>query len=281
MASAAQDVSPKRDSPRSPRLRTPGYATSIKGRSKMESVKEKSHKRRSARLSVGRKFYNIEKRCVRIKRCIEHATLLKEGINFNYIVQQSDTSHNLQVDLRMDRGTQNLAFCSTIYYKNGNNTSAKILNVESTVGHSTGSFLVNIQLLICFLSGVYEITLENCTDDDVRATYGIYKQFVVEKRGYPRSAFQGKSLKDQLHTVCGQMRLKMHSEVKEVTSKALRDISKKVDTPQSHDNPWRPTPWNEHYDDNINKFLTCLGSFHGGSRRKQSTRKKRILNIKS
>jgi hypothetical protein len=243
----------------------------------MESVKKKSHNRRSARLSVGRKFYNIERRCARIKRCIEHAKLLKEGLDFNYSVQQSDTSHNLQVDLSIDRGKQKLVYCNTLYYKNGNHTSAKILDVESTLGHSTGLFLVNIQLLICFLSGVYDITLENCTNDDVRATYGIYRQFVVDKRGNPRSAFQGKSLKDQLHTVCGEMRLKMHSEVQEVTAKALRDISKKVDTPESHDNPWKPNPWNEHYDDNINKFLTCLGRFHGGFRntRKQSTRKNR------
>jgi hypothetical protein len=61
--------------------------------------------------------------------------------------------------------------------------------LKTTLNQRTGSFLFHLSILLASLVGVEEINIENCTNDPLRASYGIYKAFCVNKRGYPRSNF--------------------------------------------------------------------------------------------
>lgn len=57
-----------------------------------------------------------------------------------------------------------------------------ITMVESGIGHATGFFLFHLQLLIAVLAGASEITLDNDTNDPVRARQGIYQLFKTNDR---------------------------------------------------------------------------------------------------
>uniref|UniRef100_A0A6C0KV71 Uncharacterized protein n=1 Tax=viral metagenome TaxID=1070528 RepID=A0A6C0KV71_9ZZZZ len=210
----------------------------------------------------------VKEICEKIKEYINQEHFFK-NVAFTYEFATSNMSR-LHIVLRLNPDT----FCSAMYIPNKNSQldHTHIHFVNSTLGHYTGVFLLNIQLLICYLSHIHEVTLDNFTNDQVRAARGIYKRFEVNERGYPHNEFIGKNLASKLHTSEGEMRLRMTSDLRDMIYSDLRDISKKVSM-ESNTNPWNPD-----YTGRLSRFLGKLGETFGGFRKKnlRNSRKRYI-----
>jgi len=132
-----------------------------------------------------------------------------------------------------------------------------------------------MQLILCYLSNISEVTLENYTDDPSRAAKGIYKRFAVNKRGHSSNEFIGKNLATQLQVSEGEMRLTMNANVLKYVESDLNNISEKIDI-QSNTNPWNPD-----YSKRLTTFFRNINQFFGGSRRHTTKRKRTKNNRKS
>ena len=66
--------------------------------------------------------------------------------------------------------------------ENEKKLTATVSMIESDLGHSTGFFLFHLQLVIAVIAGATEITLDNDTDNVLRARKGIYQLFRVNDR---------------------------------------------------------------------------------------------------
>jgi hypothetical protein len=221
----------------------------------------------------------ILERCEIIQKCINAAELFKGHISFTYkpiaqnklsgfsiVFYLNDTTYASAL-YRTERGAQHL-----------NNTY--INNIESSLGHYTGTFLLNMHLIMCYLSDISDITLDNVTRQPARAAKGIYKRLEVNQRKNPRNAFRGKNLTDQLLVSEGAMRLKMHPDLIKLIQSDLLEIStsERV-TSQNEANPWNPN-----CEANMTDFFRLLKenfSSLGGSIKKRSTRKRRNTRRRS
>jgi hypothetical protein len=140
------------------------------------------------------------------------------------------------------------------------------------LGYYTGVFLLNMQLILCYLSNISEVTLENYTDEPARAAQGIYKRFEVNKRGKSPNDFTGKNLKTQLLRSEGNMYLVMNANLLKSVKADLTKISEKT-TAQPNTNPW-----NSDYSKRLIIFFNMcdktFSGFHtsGGSRRRITIR---------
>jgi hypothetical protein len=97
-------------------------------------------------------------------------------------------------------------------------------------GRRLGEIVFNLQLLLCIISGVRDITLVNNTDDIERAMNGIYNLFDIEKRTYDRKKFVGKSKAEQIHLSEGEMRYLLRRDSEDLWYKNWDKIISKLKT---------------------------------------------------
>lgn len=90
------------------------------------------------------------------------------------------TDEGVGIQLLLEQGTYANAFYRWDAEKES--IATIITMVESGIGQSTGFFLFHLHLLIAVLAGASEITLDNDTNDPVRARQGIYQLFKVNDR---------------------------------------------------------------------------------------------------
>lgn len=95
--------------------------------------------------------------------------------------QSEPTQEGIGIQLLLEKGTYANAFYRWDAEKDS--MAVIITMVESGLGQSTGFFLFHLHLLLAVLAGASEITLDNDTDDPVRARQGIYKLFKTNNRG--------------------------------------------------------------------------------------------------
>ena len=218
----------------------------------------------------------ILERCEIIQKCINSAKLFKDGISFKYKLWGVQTASRFgflfylnvytyaSAEYTSERGVQHL-------------NHAHIRNVDSSLGHYTGTFLLNIQLLMCYLSNITDITLHNYTADPPRGAKGIYKQFNVNQRGKSRNEFIGKTRADRLNASEGAMRLQTPRDLPKVIQSDLLEIStsERV-TKQTEENPWNPDyeAHMKHFFHMLKQHYSQLGGSIKKSARKRSTRKK-------
>ena len=112
---------------------------------------------------------------------------LFNGIKMKYkVIMPSPTDKDtllFSVKLYLD-GKETEEYCNVQYYKHEDNEyEISVSMIASTMGNSTGSLLFNLQIIVAllfsetFVEFNKNITLDNCTDDPVRAMTGIYKRF--------------------------------------------------------------------------------------------------------
>lgn len=105
----------------------------------------------------------------------------------------------IQVTLRLQPDT----YADAYFVWDGEKESivSSVSLIGSGMGQSTGFFLFHLQLLLAVLSGATEITLDNDTDDPIRARQGIYRLFESNLRGMDRkelSRWAKKPMENQL-----------------------------------------------------------------------------------
>ena len=121
--------------------------------------------------------------------------------------------------------------------------------VYSLYGGGLGHFLFLLQILLSIMMDVKVYSLENYTNDPVRAAQGIYREFEIDKREEDRSNYVGMSLEDQLHLSEGRMRHDLYSNSKRIIMKSIKDLFLKILQNEGDD---RYNIWNF---DNIRKYL--------------------------
>lgn len=225
---------------------------------------------------------SIFERCERIQQCINAANLFKDSISFTYdkMIGPWDANHFGFV-LFLNGTTYVTAVYNT---KTGEGLEhAHIRNVESSLGHYTGTFLLYMQLIVVFLSGISDITLENFTTEPERAAKGIYKIFDVNQRGKSKNEFRDKNLAERLTLSEGAMRVQTPGNFIELIKRDLLEVSRSTRvTTQNETNPWNPE-----CETHMETFFRCLEQHFqfGGSIKKRVqqryTRKKRHTRRRS
>jgi len=150
-----------------------------------------------------------------------------------------------------------------------------------------GHFLFLLQLLLSILMDVKVYSLENFTNDPVRAARGIYRGFKIDKREEDRSKYVGFSLEDQLHLSEGRMRHDLYSNSKRMIMKSINDLFLKILQNEGDDryNIWNFDNIRKHIGSSVSKRNIDSSSSKrktkksktvksGGSRKKKSKRKK-------
>ena len=145
--------------------------------------------------------------------------------------------------------------------------------VYSLYGGGLGHFLFLLQMLLSILMDVKVYSLENFTNDPVRAAQGIYKGFEIDQREEDRSNYVGLSLEDQLHLSEGKMRHDLYSNSKRFIMKNIKDLFLKILQNERDD---RYRIWNF---DKIRKYIGYDVSKRSidDSSSKRKTKKKKIV----
>lgn len=154
-------------------------------------------------------------------------------------------------------------FSRTLFYNEESSfypyNNASIQYVNATLGHRIGIFLFYLQLLLCYIMNIAHLTLENYTDDPLRAAMGIYKRFAVNTRHHNRSEFVGKTKEERLHVAEHAMRLEIYSNFLHDWSEDLVALHKAIASkPENYLNP--KNPWEPTYLKHLNLFFQRLQS---------------------
>jgi hypothetical protein len=154
-------------------------------------------------------------------------------------------------------------FSKTLFYNEESSfypyNNANIQYVNATLGHRIGIFLFYLQLLLCYIMNIAHLTLENYTNDPLRAWLGIYKRFKVNMRHHNRSEFVGKTKEEKLHAAEHAMRLEMYADFLHDWSKDLVELYKKIASkPENYLNP--KNPWEPTYLKHLNLFFQYIQS---------------------
>lgn len=189
----------------------------------------------------------------RITSLVNESNLFKSPFTIECKYKMTERGGSIVVSFNLNKDT----FASSEFYNHSSIVEpyidVVILYVKSDIGYGTGFFLFYLQLLLCYIENIQQITLENETDDSLRAAKSIYGEFNVNKRGVNRSEFMGKTLKEQLYIAEHKMRRVMSSDFLHSWSKVLIKLNKKaISTPES--------PWEPNYLHNLNTFFFYLRS---------------------
>ncbi len=209
----------------------------------------------------------MKEKCEIIKQLIHKLGFFKDGFTFDYKIDEVKKRSKPVIQVTFYINDIDNIFCRTIFTTHNSTLDhAHILYVKSKLGHYTGVFLFNMKLILCYLSNISEIIIENYTDDRLRAAKGIYKRFMIDKRGHSPNEYKGKNFEEQLFTSEDQMRLSMTSDLLQYIIQDLHDISEKTEVP-SNTNPWNPE-----YSRRLTTFISNVKQYFGGSRRRITIR---------
>jgi len=167
-------------------------------------------------------------------------------------------------------------FSTSEYFLNSSDGSLQghILSVYSNQkGMQVGSFLLQLQLLVSFLSNVISLKLENYTDEPARAAKktGIYGDFIPKLRSKDKVK---KDLAEQLKLSEGEMILTFNSDNRRITEQKIKSI---VNEQKAKDIPLLSF-WNKF--DKIDTFLRNLHQHVEGKKKSSLRRNRRSTTIK-
>ena len=118
-----------------------------------------------------------------------HAHPLFQEYTIDHYSKVDENSVGIKLKLVPDINTY--ATCYFVYdsdeKEDEKKLTATVSMIESDLGHSTGFFLFHLQLVIAVIAGATEITLDNDTDNVLRARKGIYQLFRVNDRTMNRA----------------------------------------------------------------------------------------------
>ena len=175
------------------------------------------------------------------------------------IVKESSTTHlDVPFKFKFNEDT----YCTGTYTVDASQqVKCHIPSVYSDLENRTGTFLFHLQVLLAITVNCIEITLENFTNEPVRAAIygGIYELFEVDQRGHVKS-FNGEDLAEQLTSSEGEMRFKVNAV----------SIPKWVDKIERIAEGLTGPPWNDNVKANMIRFLNYLrqNNFLSGGGRK-------------
>ena len=186
--------------------------------------------------------------------------------------------NGIGIKLQLVPDTNTYATCYFEYDSDGKEDEKKLTAtvsmIESDLGHSTGFFLFHLQLVIAVIAGATEITLDNDTDNVLRARKGIYQLFRVNDRTMTRAekarmtAARWATKPEMYHKV-GRTSLPRIERV------LLEKIEKEVRA--SH------TVWREDAVEHLSLMFRQLKKqfdlYQGGSRTRTGTKRKRRRTI--
>ena len=125
-----------------------------------------------------------------VKRIVNNYHLFDEiEMKYEIVIHPNPDKPTLlfSVKLYLD-GKETEEYCNVQYYKHEDNEyEISVSMIASTMGNATGSLLFNLQIIVALLFSEKfsefnkNITLDNCTDDPVRAMTGIYKRFIPKE----------------------------------------------------------------------------------------------------
>lgn len=155
-------------------------------------------------------------------------------LDFDILVQEKRKSYYCKFYITSGDIAEEVAYCNCNYYLIKDIRAAGELFVGSIIpGKRLGEIVFNLQLLLCIISGVKDITLVNNTDNIERGAKGIYKLFDIEKRTYDRKDFVGKSKGEQIYLSDGEMRYVLKSDSEDLWNKNWDEIISKLKIAQS------------------------------------------------
>jgi len=143
-----------------------------------------------------------------------------------------------------------------------------IPSLYSNIGNRSGSFLLQLQVLLAISTNCKEITLDNFTDNPARAASksGVYGIFHIDKRGSDRSDFIGATTEEKLLASEGQMRFIIDSNSKNIWVEEMKNFASHVDDTKD--------PWNTDLEKHINMFIYNINQYEGGKAKKTKKAKK-------
>lgn len=163
-------------------------------------------------------------------------------------------------------------YCTSGYMKETDQTlRCFVPSVYSNLGNRSGTFLLQLQILLAISMDCKEMTLDNFTDDPARAAGpgGVYEMFTVDRRGNDPSSFSGEPLNHQLLLSEGQMRYIITANSMSEWNKKMENLIEQIDVSRN--------PWDSKSKTNFKKFITNIGQqgFSSGGKKKRKTRKNR------
>ena len=146
------------------------------------------------------------------------------------------------------------------------------LDIKSQ-GMRMGTFLFHLVLLLTYYLGIQDFTLDNYTDDQLRAALGIYKLLDVNKRGEDPLLFTNASFEEQIAEAHGKMRLLLSSNTIEGIIIEIKNIGNKIKTMPLNNSD---SPWNPNIDKGITKFIREIkeqGFYANGGKKTRKSKK--------
>jgi len=180
-------------------------------------------------------------------------------ISFKRLEQNSTKS--FYVTFTLNENT----YCSSGYMRETDETlRCFIPSVYSDIGNRSGTFLLQLQVLLAISMDCKEITLDNFTDDPTRAAGpgGVYEMFSVDERGNDPSSFSHKSLEEKLLLSEGQMRYIITTNSMSEWKKKTNHLATQIDVSRN--------PWDSQTTVNMEKFVRKIGQqgFSGGDKKR-------------
>ena len=157
--------------------------------------------------------------------------------------------------------------------------SAEIPSLYSSIGRGTGFFLLHVAMLIAIASGALDITLDNDTDEPLRAARGVYRLFEHDPRVGDPQYYRGMSREERnqyaerVHYVGD----KSMGAVKEALLERVRAEIKKEEGMEEANRVWREDAVETIaglFEEVKGRMGRAGTTFMGGGRRRASTRRK-------
>ena len=192
---------------------------------------------------------NVFDKGKRIVKLINEQQIFDSPLNIRSNKSESRATPYIEIIFSLDDEN----YCQAGYTTNastGNQIQGTISFVASAAGNKIGSFLLQLHLLMAYMSNVQRMELDNMTDNPERAATGIYRDFSFKEKGFPEMYYKqsGNSISIVLETL-----------------KSIVDEQKKKER--------KLTFWNNY--DGINDFIKAIKQNSGGKKKNNTKRHKK------
>ena len=192
---------------------------------------------------------NVFDKGKRIVKLINEQQLFDSPLNIRSNKSESRATPYIKIIFSLDDEN----YCQAGYTTNastGNKIQGTISFVASAAGNKIGSFLLQLHLLMAYMSNVQRMELDNMTDNPQRAATGIYRDFSFKEKGFPEMYYKksGNSISIVLETM-----------------KSIVEEQKKKER--------KLTFWNNY--DGINDFIRAIKQNSGGKKKNKTRRDKK------
>ena len=192
---------------------------------------------------------NVFDKGKRIVKLINQQQIFDSPLNIRSNKSESRATPYIEIIFSLD----DEHYCQAGYTSNastGNQIQGTIIYVASGSGNKIGSFLLQLHLLMAYMSNVQRMELDNMTDNPQRASTGIYRDFSFKEKGFP------------------EMYYKQGSNSISIVLETLKSI---VDEQKKKER--KLLFWNNY--DGINDFIKAIKQNSGGKKKNKTRRDKK------